>query len=180
MCKGTYASGPWEDVDWALFDIVGIDYYREANNKKSYQEKLREYFKYGKPVVILEFGCCTYNGAEDKGGYGWAIVDRSKKPYQLKGDYVRNESVQANYITELLDIFKKEKIEGAFVFTFESFTYPYDENSLFDLDMASYSVVKTFKEGNGKTYPDMSWEPKESFTALARYFTTHNAGIRKV
>src|SRR5258708_1753382 len=79
----TYASGSWENVDWDVFDIVGIDYYREKFNKKTYREKLRTYFKHGKPVVVLEFGCCTYKGAEDKGGYGWAIVD-ANRPASLK------------------------------------------------------------------------------------------------
>jgi hypothetical protein len=63
----TYASGSWENVDWKVFDFVGIDYYRDGHNKKNYREKLRTYFKYEKPIIILEFGCCTYQGAEDKG-----------------------------------------------------------------------------------------------------------------
>ncbi|WP_040411856.1 hypothetical protein [Desulfosporosinus sp. OT] len=166
----TYASGPWEEVDWALFDIVGIDYYREIHNKGSYLQKLRAYFKHGKPVVITEFGCCTYQGAEEKGGYGWAIIDRSKTPSQLKGEYVRDEGVQANYLVELLDVFKAEKVEGAFVFTFVSPTYPYNEKPLYDLDMASYSVVKTYPEQMGATYCEMPWETKQSFVALANYY----------
>ncbi|WP_236860091.1 abortive infection protein [Candidatus Formimonas warabiya] len=174
----TYASGPWEDVNWDLFEIVGIDYYREAMNKNSYRKKLRTYFKHGKPVVILEFGCCTYRGAEDKGGYGWAIVDRSQKPYQLKGEFVRDESVQANYVIELLDIFKGENVQGAFVFTFVSPTYPYHENSLYDLDMASYSLVKTYVNRNGTTYKDMPWEPKQCFMALAEYYAKNEEGKR--
>jgi hypothetical protein len=31
----TYAAGMWEDVDWALYDIVGVDAYRDAQNKDS-------------------------------------------------------------------------------------------------------------------------------------------------
>jgi hypothetical protein len=169
----TYASGTWEHVDWNVFDIVGIDYYREALNKNSYREKLRAYFKHGKPVVVLEFGCCTYKGAENKGGYGWAIVDRSKTPKQLKGDYIRDESVQADYIIELLDIFQTEKVYGAFVFTFVMPSYPFNENALYDLDMASYSVVKTYTDRNGTTYHDMPWELKKSFEALAGYYAKH-------
>ena len=76
----TYASGPWEAVDWVPFDFVGIDYYRDARNTSSYRQALRKYFTHGKPVVILEFGCCTYQGAEEKGGYGWAIVNRNTTP----------------------------------------------------------------------------------------------------
>lgn len=169
----TYASGPWENVDWSIFDMVGVDYYREAMNKNTYREKLNAYFKYGKPVVILEFGCCTYKGAEDKGGYGWAIVDRSKTPHQLKGDFVRDEGVQAQYLVELLDIFIAEKVDGAFLFTFVSPTYPFHEEALFDLDMASYSVVKTYADQNGTTYKDMPWEPKKSFIALSDYYAKH-------
>jgi hypothetical protein len=169
----TYASGPWENVDWDVFDIVGIDYYRDALNYKSYREKLRAYFKHGKPVVVLEFGCCTYKGAENKGGYGWAIVDHSKTPKQLKGDFIRDENVQADYLIELLDIFHAEKVNGAFVFTFVMPSYPFNENALYDLDMASYSVVKTYTDQNGITYKDMQWEPKKSFFALAEYYAKY-------
>jgi hypothetical protein len=168
----TYASGSWENVNWDIFDFVGIDYYREKFNKKTYREKLRSYFKHGKPVVVLEFGCCTYKGAEDKGGYGWAIVDRSKTPNQLKGDFIRDESEQVNYLEELLDIFKDEKVNGAFWFTFVMPLYPFNENPLYDLDMASYSVVKTYSDQNGTTYNDMPWEPKKSFSAVAKYYAT--------
>jgi hypothetical protein len=169
----TYASGPWENVEWDLFDIVGIDYYRETHNKNSYREKLRTYFKHEKPVVILEFGCCTYKGAEDKGGYGWAIVDRSKTPNQLKSNVIRDEDVQAHYLRELLDIFAGVKVNGAFLFTFVMPSYPFNDNALYDLDTASYSVVKSYNDQKGATYKDMPWEPKKSFTALAEYYANH-------
>jgi hypothetical protein len=169
----TYASGPWENVEWDLFDIVGVDYYLETHNRNSYREKLRTYFKHGKPVAILEFGSCTYKGAEDKGGYGWAIVDHSKTPKQLKGEYIRDESVQVNYLGELLDIFAEEKVNGAFLFTFVMPSYPFNKDPLYDLDMASYSVVKSYIDQNGTTYQDMPWEPKKSFTALADYYANH-------
>ena len=32
----TYASGTWEDVDWSLFDIVGVDYYRDRQTAEDY------------------------------------------------------------------------------------------------------------------------------------------------
>lgn len=166
----TYSSGNWENVDWDLFDLVGIDYYRDEHSKKSYREKLRTYFKYGKPVVILEFGCCTYRGAEEKGGYGWAIVDRNKTPNQIKGKFERDESAQVNYLNELLDIFVEEKVEGAFWFTFVMPSYPFnEEDPLYDLDIASYSVVKSLSEQNN----GLTWEPKKSFYALAEYYDNH-------
>ena len=63
----TYASGTWESVDWTPFDFVSIDCYRDAMNKKVFHQNLRKYLVHGKPVVITEFGGCTYRGAEDKG-----------------------------------------------------------------------------------------------------------------
>ncbi len=88
----TYASGPWEEVDWSPFDLVGVDYYRDAMNKRGYEKNLRAYFKHDKPVVITEFGCCTYEGASDRGGYGWVIVDWNKMPSELKQKYFRDEA----------------------------------------------------------------------------------------
>jgi hypothetical protein len=166
-----YASGPWEDVDWSLFDFVSVDYYRDSMNKKFFEKNLRKYFKHGKPVVITEFGSCTYQGAEDKGGYGWAVVDWEKTPPQLKREFIRDEAAQAKYLLELLEIFKKAEVEGAFVFTFVSPSYPYHQNPLYDLDMASYSIVKTYMDQNGITYKDMPWEPKESFLKLAEFYS---------
>ncbi|WP_208607650.1 hypothetical protein [Paenibacillus pectinilyticus] len=166
----TYASGSWENVNWDHFDIIGIDYYREKFNKRFYREKLRKYMSHDKPVVVTEFGSCTYQGAADKGGYGWAIVDRSATPPQLKSAVIRDEEEQVTYMRELFDIFAEEKVDGAFWFTFVMATYPHDDNPLYNLDTASYSVVQSYSNQNGKTYPDMPWEPKKSFYALAEYY----------
>ncbi|MBP1964427.1 abortive infection protein [Paenibacillus aceris] len=166
----TYASGSWENVNWAPFDYVGIDYYREKFNQKTYREKLKAYFSHGKPVVVLEFGCCTYQGAEDKGGYGWAIVDRTQTPNRLNGEYMRDEHVQVAYMTELLSIFKEECVNGAFWFTFVMPFYPYSDDPPYNLDTASYSIVKTYPDQQGTTYADMNWEPKEAFQALAQIY----------
>lgn len=168
--KITYASGTWESVNWGLFDFVGVDYYRDAINRNTYREKLKNYFIYDKPVIITEFGSCTYKGAEEKGGFGWAIVDRSKTPMQLKKEYERDETVPADYISDLLNVFKEEQVEGAFVFTFASYSYLYHETPLYDLDMAAYGVVKTFTDQKGTTYQDMPWEPKKAFYTLAEQY----------
>ena len=40
----------------------------------------------------------------------------------------------------------------------------------YDLDMGSSSLVKSYDGKHGTTYPDMPWEPKESFKAVAEYF----------
>src|SRR5712691_1691882 len=44
----TYASGPWEQVDWRPFDIVAVDAYRDASNAATYEEQLRHYFGHDK------------------------------------------------------------------------------------------------------------------------------------
>lgn len=169
----TYASGSWEEVDWSLFDFVSVDYYRDALNKRVYEKNLRGYFKYGKPVIVTEFGCCTYQGAGDKGGYGWAVVDWNKTPPELKQRLIRAETEQAHDLVELLQIFEHEKVEGSFVFTFVSPSYPHHEDPIHDLDMASYSLVKTVEGPGEKMYGDMPWQPKESFFKVAGYYEAH-------
>jgi len=72
----TYAAAPWETVDWDLFDLVSVDAYRDAGNAAGYRDALRAYRRFGKPVAVTEFGCCTYRGAADRGGMGWMIVRR--------------------------------------------------------------------------------------------------------
>ncbi len=69
--KVTYASvARIETVDWSLFDFVCVDMYRDKFTKDSYSDLIKGYFTYNKPVVIGEFGCCTYQDAEDMGGMG--------------------------------------------------------------------------------------------------------------
>lgn len=165
----TYASAPIEAVDWSLFDFVCLDYYRADRNRDSYGERLRRHFAHGKPVIITEVGCCTYQGAQDKGAWGFTIVDPQNQK-QIKGDYIRDESLQARELADMLEIVRREGVEGVFVYTFVSPALPYNDHPRCDLDMASYSLVKSYTGKNGVRYPDMPWEPKESFKAVADYF----------
>lgn len=179
----TYASLPFEQVDWESFDIVGLDHYRGQKNKATYADGLKPYLAHGKPVAVMEFGCCTYQGAEDAGGQAFNIVDSTSlilhqlpivgkfvQP-KLTGHYVRDEALQAREITEQLSILEKAGVNSAFVFTFVHPNSPYNENPQNDLDMASYSLVKSYDGGrHGTTYPDMTWEPKEAFRAVAEYY----------
>jgi hypothetical protein len=165
----TYASAPIEAVDWNLFDFVSLDYYRAKQNRDSYGQRLERHFAHGKPIIITEVGLCTYQGAEAKGARGFMIVD-SKDDQRLNGKYVRDESLQARELIDMLQILDGAKVDGAFVFTFVSPVLTYSQNPLYDLDMASYSLVKSFTNQHGTTYPDMFWEPKESFKAVANYF----------
>lgn len=183
----TYASLLWEAVDWSPFDWIGVDHYRATGIKERYGEMLKPLLGHGKPVVITEFGCCTYRGAEDAGGRGFAIIDIKNEILhqipllgrfvrrRLKGEYVRDESLQATEIVDQLRVLDGAGAEGAFIMTFVSPNNPTDENPLFDLDMASYSLVKSYADHkHGAIYPDMSWEPKESFRAVADYYTSRD------
>jgi hypothetical protein len=163
----TYASGSWEPVDWRPFDIVGVDHYRDASNQGVYAEQLRPYFAHERPVVVTEFGCCTYRGAAERGAMGWAIVDRSAQPPRLTEAVVRDEQVQVNYLTETLDSLEAQGVDGAFWFTFAGYANPHRADPRYDLDCASFGVVKILDGATGTTYPDMPWEPKRSFAALA-------------
>ncbi|MBR7837799.1 hypothetical protein KDL01_31280 [Actinospica durhamensis] len=167
--KISYASGTWEQVDWKPFDFVGVDAYRDANNAGAFAKQLRRHFKHGKPVAVTEFGCCTYTGAADRGGMGWAIVDHTTEPPHLTGQYQRSETEQVSYLNDLLGIFEHEGVDSAFWFTFvnEQAVHRPGE-ALTDLDVASYAVVKKLPSGiSGTTYPELGWEPKEAFHALA-------------
>jgi hypothetical protein len=166
----TYASGTWETVDWSLFDIVGVDHYRDAGNRSVYREQVRPYFLHERPVVVTEFGCCTYRGAQDRGAMGWAIVDRNAQPPRLTEHVIRDEQVQVDYMVDLLNSLDEEGVDGAFWFTFASFGNPFHPDPLYDLDCASYGVVKVLNGRTGETYRDLPWEPKQSFYALAEYY----------
>jgi len=177
----TYASvARIESVDWSIFDIVCIDAYRDKLIRNSFSEMIKSYYSFGKPVVIGEFGCCTYKGAEDLGGMGWDVVDWSKTPPRLKADYVYDQYTQANEIAEDLRIFDEVGVYGAFVFTFVQPATKIDdpdieniiENLKFDPDAISYSLVKSYPNEHGTSYPDMSWEPKLSFKIVSDYYGT--------
>jgi hypothetical protein len=176
--KISYASVPLDGVDWSPFDFVATDAgYRSIETSDRYREGIYALVAQGKPVAITEFGCTTYRGAGKLGGHGDSIVEWGVdgKPIRLKGEYVRDEGEQAVYLRELLDIFVAEGIDTAFVNTFARYDLPCRDNPLEDFDLASYGVVKVLEDRHGAIYPDMPWEPKVAFTALADYYL-HLAG----
>jgi hypothetical protein len=178
----SYASLPFETVDWDLFDIVGIDHYRDARVKDSYAERLAPLLRLGKPVVVTEFGMRTYRDADSSGVLGFGVVDNAslflhQLPVvgrfvraRLNGDHVRDEAQQARELTETLRILDQAGVDGAFVHNFAEPTMTYSEEQRYDLDTSAMSLVKTYASGHGTTYPDMTWEPKEAFQAVASYY----------
>jgi hypothetical protein len=185
--KVTYASLIWEKVDWSLFDFVGLDHYLAKKIEQQYVPMLNPFLELPKPVVITEFGFRTYQGAASSSeGMAGDIVDhkteflhhlpvvgRFVRP-RIRGNHVRDESSQARELVNQLTILDNARVDGAFVSTFVYPIFPYDPDPRYDLDMASYSLVKSFSHSNhGVTYPDMNWEPKESFKAVADYYKNH-------
>jgi hypothetical protein len=45
--------------------------------------------------------------------------------------------------------------------------------------MASRGVVKVLDGGRGQRYPDMPWEPKVAFSALAEYYRRLNGRLNR-
>ena len=75
----TYASLMLEDVDWGVFDFIGVDHYRDARVKDRYADLLSPLLAQGKPVVVTEFGMRTYRGADSGGGeIGFGIQDNMR------------------------------------------------------------------------------------------------------
>ncbi|WP_030417702.1 hypothetical protein [Streptomyces sp. NRRL F-5065] len=139
----TYASAPWEFVDWRPFDLVGVDAYRAAYNADSFRSELRGHLAHGKPVAVTEYGTCAYRGAGGRGGSAW----------QVPRDAVPDEDEQVRYLTELLDAFEEEGVDTALWFTFAGYSRPGEA------DLGSYGVVRMLDESR--------WEPKKVFHAMA-------------
>ena len=167
----TYAAGMWEEVDWSLFDIVSVDAYRDATNAATYAETVRGWQTHGKPVAVTEFGCATYRGAADRGGTGWAVVDRGVDPPRLDGEYLRDEQEQVRYLHQVLPVLEAEGVDTAFWFSFAGFELPHrPHDPAHDLDVSSYGLVAVLDGASGARYPETTWEPKAAFDALAQLY----------
>ena len=184
--KVSYASLPLEGVDWAPFDIIATDAgYRTAATAAQFRDLMRAFVAQGralgKPVAVTEFGCGAYRGAADSAKDAHAIVawGDDGRPTELNGDYVRDEQEQATYLRELLDVFEAEGVDAAFVYTFARYDLPHRDDPRADLDTASAGVVKVLDGQRGRRYPDMPWEPKATFDALAEYYGRSAASAQR-
>ena len=171
----TYASVPVERVDWGPFDIVSVDLYRNREIAGWFADGVRTLVGQGKPVAITEFGAATYRGAGDVGARALDAVEwdpATGAPLRLKGRYERDEAGQAAYLRELLEVFDTEGVDSAFVFAFALHDFPHrpDGDPRDDLDLASFGIVSMLDGRPGETYPDLPWEPKAAFRALAESY----------
>ncbi|WP_419999056.1 abortive phage infection protein [Streptomyces boninensis] len=167
----SYAAAQDDEVDWNLFDIVGIDYYSYHQKRSDYVRELRRYQRFGKPLAIAEFGTCAYRGAPADGGMAWDVIDYTKQPPELSKPLVRSERTQARYVTELFDVFDSMDLYAAHAFEFISADAPHwPGDPRRDLDMATYALVKTVRDTPADPNSPWHWEPKEAYRALAERY----------
>lgn len=179
----TYASLPFERVDWTLFDIVGVDHYWYRHIADRYADTLQPWLAVGKPLVISEFGFRTRTGADLTGPAGpeninvssmlpWCVPGlRSAARPRVKNIHERNETLQADSLVRQLAVLDELGVDGAFVYTFVAPMFVHGADPRHDLDTDSFALTKTLPGGHhGTTYPDMTWEPKQSFIAVADYY----------
>lgn len=147
----SYASLPLEGIDWAPFDIIATDAaYRTKKTAAPFSENIRAFVANGR-------------------AQGW----EGARPLRLNGEYVRDEDEQATYLREVLDVFDAEGVDSGFVNTFARYDLPHHSDPREDFDMASFGVVKVIDGTSGsvaRRYPDMPWEPKTAFDALADWY----------
>jgi hypothetical protein len=179
----SYASLPFEGVDWAPFDVIASDaVYRSVATAARFSDLVRAFVAQGrsqrKPVAVTEFGCMTYRGASDVASdvHSMIVWGDDGRPDRLNGEYERDEGEQATYLRELLEVFEAEGVDAAFVYTFARHDLPHRDDPRADLDRVSRGVVKVLdgqggaRGSRGRRYPDMPWEPKAAFDALAECY----------
>ncbi len=169
---GTLSYGAAQDdkVDWNLFDVVSANYYSSFPRRADYVRELGRLRRRGKPVAITEFGTCTYKGAPRRGGLGWDVIDYEHQPPRISGDLVRSERTQAIYITRLLDVFEAMRFRSATIYNFVDPDAPHRRDSRYDLDLASYGIVKPIWKTRDRPTAGWQWEPKAAFHAVARHY----------
>ncbi|MEM5829503.1 MAG: hypothetical protein QW040_01650 [Candidatus Aenigmatarchaeota archaeon] len=157
--KITYSSGWWEELNWKLFDIIGIGMYMDQTNWFIYSEilkKLKE--RFNMPLVVTEFGAATFRHASMYGGGAWLIFD--------KHEVERSEEEQAEHIERQFNLIRKSGADGAFCFIFLDVPEKvHVENPKYykeDGDRGGYGIMKI--------YPDGRLEPKKSFYVLKNLY----------
>jgi hypothetical protein len=172
------AASDLERVDWSRFDIVGLDYYSYHERRADHSAELARFRRWGKPILILEFGSCTFTGAPQVGGMGWDIVDYEQDPPVIKDGYVRDEQAQADHLTNMLQVFAGEGFLGAAPYTFISPDNPHLPDPKYDLDIAAFSLCKVIRKRPLDPASPYRWEPKKSFHAVAALYRHSRARPR--
>jgi hypothetical protein len=159
----SYSAAGWEEVDWSPFDLVGVSLYRGRRNHATYTDRLRSLVRGSdRPFVVTEFGCGAFTGADLWGAGSFQIVNWFAPPPRISGDHPRDESVQARYLGELIELYDAEGVHGCFVFTFAIPDFPNRDDPTHDLDKAGFGVMAVAEDGSRR--------PKEAFGEVARRY----------
>jgi hypothetical protein len=173
--KVTYAAIPFEGVDWDLFDFMTLELIRSAEVADRFRDGVRNLAGQPKPLAITGFGTATWRGASDIAPRSMEILehDDAGTPLRLTREHQRDETGQAAYLSDLLEIFDSEGVDSTFVHLFALYNLPHRPNGdpRDDLDLASLGIVKVLDGHNGVAYPDMPWEPKAAFAAVAERYS---------
>ncbi|KAL4885722.1 hypothetical protein BJY04DRAFT_179118 [Aspergillus karnatakaensis] len=169
----TYSAGLWEKVEWDIFDIVGVDYYRHGETEEQYVAGLERYRSADKPFLVMEVGCCAYEGAAARGAGGFMVLKgRNPDGSGIFEDGVvptRSEREQADYVGTQLGLLADANVQGVFIYVFSFPCMPTGEGAS-DLDLACYSLVKTFPNSDTRSKSIPPWAPKESFQRVAEIY----------
>jgi hypothetical protein len=167
----TYSAGEWEEVDWSGFDLVAVNLYRDESNQATYVQQLRDYAAAGKPLAITEFGCQTYEGADRGLGLPWELFDPTSSLPRFAGPPpTRSEQTQADYLTELLELFRREPVFHAAIYELVSPDLPHAAEAMRDLDRASHAITRVIRDDPADPASPYRWEPKQAFHAAARIY----------
>jgi hypothetical protein len=179
----SYSALTFEQVDWDLFDLIGINHYWNTGTADRYEATLTPPLATGKPVVVTELGfpACTdatdpdmltlYNATTTSLlAQRLPIIGRRLRP-RVRHIRQRDEPLQARLLGDQLALLDRIGVDGAYIMSFTFPLAPYDPDPHHDIDATSLSLVRTLPRGeHGTTYPDMPWEPKQGFYAVADYY----------
>lgn len=126
----------------------------------------------------MEVGCCAYEGAAERGDGGFMLL-KGTNP-DGSGTFedgvvpARSEREQADYLGTQLDLLANADAHAVLAYVF-SFPCMSTGEGTKDLDMTSYSLVKTFPDRDERSKAMPPWAPKESFLRVANFFRDHAA-----
>jgi hypothetical protein len=91
-----------------------VNLYRFGTDPPAYERQLDALIEESaKPVVITEFGCGSFVGAERRGPGPFLIINWFASPLRVKEGYQRDEATQAAYLGELIDLYDAHGVHGS-------------------------------------------------------------------
>lgn len=101
------------------------------------------------------------------------LAGRLTRPRLKEGDWQRDEDLQARELAQTLAVPQAEGAGGALAGELVAPRATYSDQARHDLDMNAMSLVKSDARARGITHPDMTWEPKKPFQAVADFYASH-------